>query len=261
MDHFKLRYSPAVAALPPSLAVLTLIMENNYRVLNISVEGKCSAPDYLELEPFLIESISDSGLDNVTALDSSTNHTNLPPCSYGQLLPPTTGGVRSPDHTVPTTDPTLSHTNHSTTGLSIRLLKPRLNPGGGVILQGIETHVHLDIVFPSQSWNAIQLPHTESVTSDDSSSIGEDIKPLLLAITVRGATTRQECDLVCNQCEQRVGQRMGGRSLIDFHSPSNIITPRGGKVQVHFTFRCYSRHHRKEDKQYTYVAVEPLMIS
>jgi len=119
------------------------------------------------------------------------------------------------------------------------------------MLPGIETHVHLVIVFPSQSWNAIQLPHTKSVTSDDSSSISEDIKPLLLAITVRAATTRQECDLVCGQCEKRMGQRLGPPSLLDFHGPSNIIS---GRVRVHFTFCCYP-HHQKEDEQYVYVAV------
>jgi hypothetical protein len=32
------------------------------------------------------------------------------------------------------------------------------------------------------------------MTSDDSSSVGEGIKPLLLAIIDRGATTRQECN-------------------------------------------------------------------
>jgi len=79
------------------------------------------------------------------------------------------------------------------------------------------------------------------VTSDDSSSIGEDIKPLLLAITVRG-------------CEKRMGQRLGSPSLLDFHRPSNIVRARDGRVRVHFTFYCYS-HHQKEDEPYVYVAV------
>jgi len=194
--------------------------------------------------------LPDSGLNNVTAPsvgDSPTNYS----CSHGQLLPTTL---------VPTTDSILSHSSrtssfhtcHSTTGLSIRLLKPRPNQGGVIILTRTETNVHLDIKLPSQSWNAIQLPRTKSVTSDDSSSIGEDIKPLLLAITVRGATMRQE--FVCGHCEKRMGQRPGPPSLLDFHSPSNIIRARDGRVRVHFTFYCYS-HHQKQDEQYEYVVV------
>ena len=171
-----------------------------------------------------------------------------------------THGVHNPDQTAPSTQTTPSssshtpsfYTNHSTTGLSIRLLKPRPNQGGVIILTRTETNVHLDIKLPSQSWNAIQLPRTKSVTSDDSSSIGEDIKPLLLAITVRGATMRQE--FVCGHCEKRMGQRPGPPSLLDFHSPSNIIRARDGRVRVHFTFYCYS-HHQKQDEQYEYVVV------
>jgi len=211
-------------------------------------------------------SLPDSGLDAVTAPsvgDSSTNHADQSSCSHGQLLLPTTRDVRSPDHIVPTTSSILSQpsrtssfdTNHSTTGLSIRLLKPRLNQGGVVVLPRIETHVHLDIVFSSQSWNAIQLPRTKSVTSDDSSSVGKEIKPLLLLITVRGATTQQPCDRVCEQCERRMGQNVGPPSLLDFHSSSNIIRANDGRVRAHFTFCCYSRHHQKEDEQYAYVAV------
>ena len=105
------------------------------------------------------------------------------------------------------------------------------------------------------------LPLTKSVTSDDLSSIGGYIKPLLLVIIVRGATTRQECNGVCEQCEKRTGNKIGPPSLIDFHSSSNILTPRGGiiprggTIQVHFTFSCYSRHHLKQDKEYVYVDV------
>jgi len=240
------------------------------RVLDIPVESQRSYPGpglSRALGGFFYDHaptwLPDSGLDNVTApSDSSTNHTDPPSCSHGQPLLPTIRDVRSPDHIVPTPDSILSHssptasfdTNHSTTGLSIRLLKPRLNQGGVVFLQRIDNHVHLDIKLPSQSWNAIQLPRTKSVTSDDSSSIGGDIKPLLLAITVRGATTQQPCDRVCEQCERRIGHRIGPPSLLDFRSSSNIIRASYGRVRTHFTFCCYSRHHQ-EDEQYAYVAV------
>ena len=76
-----------------------------------------------------------------------------------------------------------------------------------------------------------------------------------LAIIVRGATTGQKCNGVCEQCEKRMGNKIGSPSLIDFHSSSNILTPKGGAVQIHFTFSCYSRHHIWEDEQYMYVAV------
>lgn len=102
--------------------------------------------------------------------------------------------------------------------------------------------------------NAIKLPLTKSVTGDDSSSIGGAIKPLLLVIIVRGATTREECSRVCDPCEKRIGTKMGSPSLIDFHSRSNILAPKRGIVRVHFTFSCYP-HHQEEDKQYVYVAV------
>jgi len=52
-----------------------------------------------------------------------------------------------------------------------------------------------------------------------------------------------------------MGNKIGPPSLIDFHSPSNILTAKNGMIQVHFTFSCYSRHHRKEDKQFVYVTV------
>jgi hypothetical protein len=146
-------------------------------------------------------------------------------------------------------------TSHSSTDFALRLRKPRPAQGCAVILPRIETHVYLDIVLPSRSWNAIQLPCTKSVTSDDSSSVGEGIKPLLLVIIVRGATTRQEYHSVCGKCGKRMGNKTGPPSLIDFHGPSNILTPQHGMVQVHFTFSCYSRHHRKEDEQFLYVAV------
>ena len=60
---------------------------------------------------------------------------------------------------------------------------------------------------------------------------------------------------VCDQCEKRMGNKIGSLSLIDFHGPSNILTPKRGMVLVHFTFSCYSRHHQKGDEQYVYVAV------
>jgi hypothetical protein len=92
------------------------------------------------------------------------------------------------------------------------------------------------------------------VTSDDSSTIGEGIRPLQLIIIVRGATTGKEYNRVCEHCEKRIGNKIGSLALIDFHSSSNIPTPKGGIVQVHFTFSCYSRHHRREDEQFVYVA-------
>jgi hypothetical protein len=146
-------------------------------------------------------------------------------------------------------------TSHSSTDFAIRLCKPRPTQGPAVFLSRIETHVHLEVELPSGSWDSIQLPFTKSVTSDHSSSIGERTKPLLLEIAVRGATTRQEYSRVCEQCEKRMGNKKGSSGLIDFHSPSNILTSNGGMVQLHFTFSCYSRHHQKVDEQYMYVAV------
>ena len=146
-------------------------------------------------------------------------------------------------------------TNSSSTDFAISLFKPPPTPTqrSTVILPRIDTHIYLDITLPSGPWNAIQLPLTKSVARDDSSSIGEYMKALLLDIVVRGATTRQECHYVCEQCEKRTGNNYP--NLIDFHSPTNIITPRGGTIQVHFTFSCYSRHHREEDEEYVYVAI------
>ena len=145
----------------------------------------------------------------------------------------------------------------SSTEFAISLIKPQptLTEGSAVILPRIETNVHLDITLPSGPWNAIQLPLTKSVTVDDSSNTGGYTKPLLLNIVVCGATTRQECNSLCERCEKRTGNKTGPPSLIDFHSPSNIITPRSETIPVHFTFSCYSRHHRKEDEQYVYVAL------
>ena len=145
----------------------------------------------------------------------------------------------------------------SSTYFAITLLKPQPTPpeGSAGLFPRIETNVHLDIILPSGPWNAIQLPLTKSVTVDDSSSTGGYTKPLLLNIVVRGATTRQECYSLCERCEKRAGNKTGRPSLIDFHSPGNIVTPRGGTIQVHFTFSCSSRHHRKEDEEYVYVAV------
>ena len=165
--------------------------------------------------------------------------------------------------TAPATEPIPPHSLHtssfgasdSSTDFSIMLLRPRPTQGRAVILPRIETHVYLDIHLQSRSWNAIRLPLTKSVTNDDSSSVGGGIEPLQLVIIVRGDTTRQECNRVCDKCETRMGNKIGSPSLIDFHSSSNILTPKGGMVQVHFTFSCYSRHHIKEDEQYMYVAV------
>jgi hypothetical protein len=70
-------------------------------------------------------------------------------------------------------------TNDASTDFAIKA------QGRTVILPHIETHVYLDIELPSRSWNAIQLPCTKLVTSDDSSGIAECIKPLLLIIVVR----------------------------------------------------------------------------
>jgi len=198
----------------------------------------------------------------------ATNQTDPSSPLNCQLLPPTpttTRDVSSPDQTTPTTEPVPPHsshvpsfdTNHSNdlrTGFSIKLLRPR--PTKCIVaLSRIENHVYLAIDLPSQSlWNAIQVPSTKSVTSDDSSSISEGVEPLLLDIITRGATTRKQCDRVCGQCEKRMGQRIGPPSLLDFHSPSNVIRPTSGTVQVHFTFCCYSRHHQREDERYVYVA-------
>jgi len=145
------------------------------------------------------------------------------------------------------------------TGLSIRLFKPQPTQGTVIPLR-IENHVYLDIDLPPplespMHWNAVQVPSTTSVKRVDELSRGEDIKPLTLDIIVRGATTRQECDRVCGQCEERIGRRMGRPSLIDFHSPSNIIRPKYGTARVHFTFCCYSRHHLEEDEQFMYVTM------
>ena len=159
------------------------------------------------------------------------------------LLPP------HPSHT------TSLDTSHLSTDLTVRLLKPRPTQGGAVVLSRIETNVYLDIILPSRSWDAIRLPSTKSVTNDELSSIGEPTIPLLLAVVVRGATTRQEYHSICEQCKKRVGNKTGPAGMIDFHSPTSILTPERGIVQVHFTFSCYSRHHRKEDEQFVYVAV------
>lgn len=205
-------------------------------------------------------------LDNVAALPvwgTSTDQTNLPSLPNAQLVLTTTTSTPDAGQTAPTAEPIPPHSSHtsyfdtsdSSTDFAIRLLKPRPTQSSAVILPRIEAHVYLDIGLPSGSWNAIQLPWTKSVTSDNSSIISESIKLLLLVITVRGATTRQEYDCVCEQCEKRMGYKMGPPSLIDFHSPSNIIMARHGMVQVHFTFSCYSRHHRKEDKEYMYATV------
>ena len=244
------------------------------------------APDCLELYPELVGWIDGRGPAPLPELDSwssplTTNH----PCLNGINAPPvwdsstyqtdassrpnryfvpsTTTNAPDAGQTAPTMELALPHssrtsssgTNDSTTGFTVSLLKPRPTQGPTVILSRIETHVYLDIVIPSRSWNAIQLPLTKSVTSDDSSNIGEDIKPLQLVITVRGATTRQECNRVCQQCKKRMGNKIGSSSLIDFHGPSNILTSVRGTIQFHFTFSCYSRHHQKEDEKYVYVAV------
>jgi len=180
-------------------------------------------------------------------MNSSTNRAS--PFSLPNRLPRGTG------ETTPATELTPSHFPHTSfTDFAITLVKPRPTQGRAVILSRIETHVYLDIDLPSR-WNAIQLPLTKSVTRDDTSSMDEGIEPLLLVIAVRGATSGEAYNYVCKRCDARMGNMIGTPSLIDYHSNSNIITPKGGVVQVHFTFSCYSRHHRKEDEQYVYVAV------
>jgi len=209
--------------------------------------------------PPLLELASWPSVAVPSTWDNHTNQTNPSSLPNRYLVPPTTADAPDASRTAPATEllpPHPSHTpsfdtSHSSTDFTVRLLKPRPT----VVLSRIETHVYLDIVLPSQYWNAIRLPSTKSVTNNDSSSFGEPIKPLLLAIVVRGATTRQEYHSVCRQCKKRVGNKTGPAGMIDFHSPSNILTPERGIVQVHFTFSCYSRHHRKEDEQYVYVAV------
>jgi len=215
-------------------------------------------------------STSPPRLDNVAApsactWDNLTNQTDDSSLPNEQLLPPIlTRDVRRLYQTAPNTELIAFHPSHTlsfeTNDLStdfvdfaITLVKPRLAQGSAVVvIPRIETHVYIDIILPSPAWNALQLPFTKSVTSDDSSSIGERITPLLLDIIVRGATTRQACNRVCEQCEKRMRNSSG---LIDFHGPTNVLTPKDGMVQVHFTFSCYSRHHRKEDEQFVYVTV------
>jgi hypothetical protein len=203
-------------------------------------------------------------LDNVAApsrWNNSTNQTSPPSLLNQHLVPPNTTNAPVAGQTPPTTEPIPPHPQHtssfdsnsSSTDFTITLVKPRLAQGSAIIvLTRIETHVYLDIEPPS---NAIQLPLTKSVTSDNSPSIANGTTPFLLDIIVRGATTRQEYHSVCVQCQKRMGNKAGPPSLIDFHSSSNILTPSCGMVQVHFTFSCYSRHHRNEDEQYVYVAV------
>ena len=243
------------------------------------------ALDYLKLWAELVEWINGRGpaplpelapwpsllpttppLDNPAApstWDNSTNQTDPSSLPNWHVLPPTTAETPTASQTTPTTQTippsSLAHlpsrTGHSSTDFAIRFLKPLPTQGCAVVPSRIETHVYLDIDLPLRSCDAIQLPLTKSVTRDDLSTIGERIKLLLLAIVVRGATTRQEYHSVCGQCEKRVGNKAGPPSLIDFHSPSNILTPKRGMVRVHFTFSCYSRHHQKEDEEFVYVAV------
>ena len=180
--------------------------------------------------------------------------------------------VRRDGPSLSNSGPSLSHssytpsfgTSDSMAGFSIRLLRPQ--PTQGVVLvPRIENHVYLDIGLPLQSlqspmtWNAVQVPSTASVKRVDELRGGEEINPLTLDITVRGATTRQECSCICGQCEERVGRRVGQSSLIDFHSPSNIIRTKNGTARVHFTFCCYSRHHQKEDEQFVCVIMTLMM--
>ena len=180
-----------------------------------------------------------------------------------QFIPSTTIDALDTGQTAPATEPIRPHSSHtspfatsdSSTDFAVRLLRPRPTQGRAVVLPRIETHVYLNIDLQPY-WNAIQIPLTKSVARDDSSSTGKGIKPLQLVIIVRGATTRQECNYVCERCQERVGNKKGPVSLIDFHSPSNILTPKNGVVQIHVTFSCYSRHHREEDTEYMYVAVE-----
>ena len=205
-----------------------------------------------------------SYLDNIAVppvWNSPTNQTDPSSRPGPHVTLPTTTNALDAGQTAPATGPIPSHSSHtssfgtsySSTDFAITLVRPRPTQGGAIVLPRIETHVYLDISLPSRSWNAIQLPRTKSVASDD--SVGEGIRPLLLLIIVRGATTRQECDCVCEQCKKRMRNRIGTPGLIDFHAPSNILTPKDGIVQVHFTFSCYSRHHQREDGQYMYVTV------
>jgi len=195
--------------------------------------------------------------------DNPTNQTDPSSPPNRHLLPPTAADASDASQATSATQPIPPHPSHtppfeishSNTDFAIRLLKPRPTQGCVVVLPRIETHVYLNIDLPLRSWNAIQLPLTTSVRGDNSSSVCEGIKPLLLVITARGATTQQEYNRVCEKCEKRLGNKTGSPGLIDFHSSSNILTPNGGMVQVHFAFSCYSRHHRKEDEQYVYVAM------
>ena len=125
-------------------------------------------------------------LDNVATLpiwDNSTDQTNPSSLSNRQLVPLTTTDAPGASQIAPTTEPISPHSSHtssletsdSITDFAITLLKPRPTQGLTVILSRIETHVYLDIHLPSRSWNAIQLPLTKSVTSDDSSSTREGI--------------------------------------------------------------------------------------
>ena len=143
-------------------------------------------------------------------------------------------------------------TNDCRINISVELRKPRPTKDA-VILLRIENLVCLDIDLPLQSWDTIKVPSTKSVKRIDSPSEGD--KPLTLEIHARGATTGQKYDGLCNQCQRREGKRNGPPRLIDFHGPSNIIRPKNRTIQVNFTIRCYSRHHREEDEQYVYVTV------
>ena len=202
-------------------------------------------------------------------LNTPAGLNGLPQTLYSANFP-TTRDFHIPEQIVRTTEHIPSHpssytaslgTDDSMTGFSIRLYKPQPTQGTVIFLR-IENSVYLDIDFPLRSpaaWNAVQVPSTASIKRVDALSRDKGTNPLTLDIIVRGAAMRQLCDRVCDQCEERVGQRMGRPSLIDFRGPSNIIRPEDGTAHIQFTFCCYSRHHQKEDEQFTYVAMALMM--
>src|SRR5258706_5984707 len=133
------------------------------------------------------------------------------------------------------------------------LIKTLPLAGGNVINLRRDSNFALEIILAHlpmgslEECNGIKVPATASV-KNFADTTGKTC--LEFRIRLYGATTKELYELVCKNCQERMGKRRGTPSLIDFKAEYDMIEPKNGKIRVEFSFCCYPKCHRQGDTEY-----------
>jgi hypothetical protein len=117
----------------------------------------------------------------------------------------------------------------------------------GTLSARIDTRIKLRISFQScSSVQFLKIPKTPSVHEDRA---GPE-RSLKFSLELRGAAGGATIGSVCSKCKERKDQATW--DIVDFRSPTTIITIENGTATIEFFIKCYAQHHGLDHRGFWY---------